>query len=79
MEMMYTKVVERNMQEIPTFIRQISTPKGIDDAIEMIVQVLTTASKIIPTSCYRPNLKPFWNTELDNLKKFKVSKFKNLE
>ena len=51
-------------------------PKGIDEAIEMTVQALTLASKVIPTSCYRPNLKPFWNTELDDLKKIKVVKFK---
>ena len=76
MEALYTKVVEREMQDVLTFIGMITNPKGIDDAIEMIVDVLMTASKIIPTSCYRPNLKPFWNSELDDLKRIKVIKFR---
>ena len=76
MAVLYTNVVEHYMQDILTFTGQVVTPKGIDDAIEKIVCVLVKASKAIPTTCFRPNLKPYWNSDLSELKRVKVGKFK---
>ena len=42
----------------------------------MIVDTLTKASGAIPTPKFRPNLKPFLNSELSALKKKKITKFK---
>ena len=72
----YTDIVDKKMFNILTFSRQIKSTEDIDNAIEKIVLTLTEASKAIPTSCYRPNLKPFWNSELKQLKVIKVRKFK---
>ena len=35
-----------------------------------------SAGKAIPTSCFRPHLKPFWNRRLTELKVIKVAKLK---
>ena len=72
----YTDVVEKDMQDILTFSGKITTPREIDIAIDRIVRTLSKAGKAIPTSCYRPNLKPYWNAELKKLKDLKVAKFR---
>ena len=74
--MIYTKSVDQYMQDILTFVGMIQTPEGIDEALDLIVRALTTASDSIPTSKFRPNLKPFWNSELSELKREKVIKFR---
>ena len=56
----YTDVADKNMQEVLTYVGQISTTQQVDIAIEMMVGVLKDASKVIPTSTYRPNIKPYW-------------------
>ena len=68
---LYTSVVDEKMQNILTFSGQIKSQGDIDIAIEKITLTLTEASKAIPTSCYRPNLKPFWNAELKDLEAVK--------
>ena len=73
---LYTNVVERDLQDVLTFVGQITAPDEIDDAFSRIVSTLKSASRAIPTSKYRPNLKPFWSPELTDLKTKKVSKFR---
>ena len=74
----YTNVVEREMADVLTltYVGQIQSPGGIDSAMEKIVQVLTNASKTIPTNKFRPNLKPYWNQDLSDLKSLKIDKYK---
>ena len=73
-KLLYTDVVERKLHGLLTFVKNIETSQDIDDAIEQLLAILNKASKAIPTASYRPNLKPFWNSELKNLKLQKVAK-----
>ena len=73
---LYTNKVDSEMTYILNFVRQVDSKNGIDKAIEMVVSTLLTAGKSIPSSKFRPNLKPFWNSELSELKVIKVAKFK---
>ena len=72
----YTSVVQKDMQDVLTYVGQIRSSLQIDHAIEKVIGVLTNASKVVPTSKFRPNLKPFWNETLTELKKTKVVKFR---
>ena len=71
---LYTEVVNRQMQDVLTFIGKATSPDDVDEAINMIVQILQKASCVIPISVYRPNLKPYWNENLKRLKDLKVQK-----
>ena len=73
----YTNVVNKEMEDILTFVGMITKPTQIDEALSMIVNVLVRASKALPTSKFRPNLKPYWNAELDELKAAKIFKYKS--
>ena len=48
----------------------------IDNVFSIIVNILTTCDKSIPTSRFRSNKKPYWNDKLTFLKKYKVEQFK---
>ena len=48
----------------------------IDNVFSIIVNILTTCDKSIPTSRFRSNKKAYWNDKLTFLKKNKVEKFK---
>ena len=72
---LYTNRVNKDMEDILTSLCYVSSPKSLDLAIEKLIYVLNNAGKSLPISKYRPNLKPYWNDELDNLKKIKVCKY----
>ena len=72
----YTKRVNEKMEDILTFVGQIDNPLQIDEAFEMVVDVLMCASKALPASKFRPNLKPFWSPELSNFKTEKIAKYR---
>ena len=73
-KLLYTDVVERKLHGLLTCVKNIDSNQEIDDAIEQLVATLSKASKAIPIASYRPNLKPYWNLELKNLKLQKVAK-----
>ena len=74
---LYTDVVEKKLQKILTSFDGIESQQDIDNAIDQIVSILWSAGKAMPVAAYRPNLKPFWNLELKELKVQKVAKFRS--
>ena len=48
----------------------------IDDCFEEVVTALKSRSKVIPTTKFRRNLRPYWNENLTALKKEKVRKYR---
>ena len=58
----------------------IGEPPGnhdqIDALIDLLVNTLTTADKVIPRSKYKKHLKPYWTAELKELKREKMHWFR---
>ena len=75
-KVLYTDLVEKNMQDILTSAGQIRSNDDIDTIIVKIVLTLIKAGRSIPPSRYRPNLKPYWSNELTDLKNIKVLKYR---
>ena len=53
------------------------TAADIDFAIDSITKSISDAAKSVPTSKYRPHLRPYWNSELTDLKRDKVIKYRS--
>ena len=71
-EKLYTNRVNKDIDTVLTLLCNVDSPKSLDLVIKKLIQVWNNASKYLPVSKFRPNLKPYWNAELDNLKKIKV-------
>ena len=55
-----------------TCLGKLNNPMEIDSAIDSLVGILVESSKSLPRTRFRKNVKPFWNSQLTDLKRHKV-------
>ena len=79
---LYTGPVSRNIRELLVEVEHQNLRDGdIDKLFAEITAILLDADKNFPKKRFRKNIKPFWNSELTDLKKKKVffyNEWKNL-
>ena len=75
----YTYPLERNTKELlERLSRDDLNENDLDLFIDTLASEMVRQSEEIPTSKYRPHVKPFWNERLSELKREKVSTYKDL-
>ena len=73
----YTMPVSRKLQELfNNMCMRIPTNELIDEIFDKVVQIIRDGETKIPVTKFKRNIKPFWCTELDDLKKNKVRLYK---
>ena len=70
---LYEDVLEPSLRGILCGVRVMDvTPDNIDKSFEDLTRCVLEGSAKLPRSKYRKHLKPYWNSDLDKLKKDKV-------
>ena len=73
----YTNPVCLELTSIYTAFENCSkNATNLDQFIESIIRILHEKVKEVPTSKFKPHIKPYWNQDLTRLKKVKVEKYK---
>ena len=73
----YTIPVTRRLLEISRLLQICDvTPGNIDIILNLVTDTLKGAATAVPTSKFRPHLRPYWNETLSELKIDKVKKYR---
>ena len=65
----YTHPLSIKLQEVEKIlISSDGSCEDIENAIMMVIENVREISKNVPTTRFKPHLRPFWNSELKELK-----------
>ena len=69
----YTDILDHRLQGIlPIIDRGINTDDEIDQVFDRIINIINVADNNLPRSKYKPNIKPYWDERLSELKRDKI-------
>ena len=73
----YTTPVSRQLNEIYNLITICDiSPDNIDRFFTLVTDAIKKAASAVPTSKFRPHLRPYWDENLSALKREKLTKYK---
>ena len=73
----YTIPVTTRLMEISKLLQMCdATPSNIDIILNLVTDTLKSDASAVPTSKFRPHLRPYWNETLTLLKIDKVKKYR---
>ena len=73
----FTSPVEIEVQKIITSLSDNNvTTDQIDSAITQVIEIIKSAEKVIPKTCYKSHIKPYWSPALNELKKQKILRYR---
>ena len=73
----YTEPLEVSTRHILYKLSHPVSESDLDKCIDKLISKMHDAAKSIPTSRFRKQLKPFWYSRLDDLKKEKILTYKS--